>query len=265
MNPAIALNLSEKNLDFSVDFHRKVLEKYQDISSFVSELNLLIEDLGKHRDIYNINRYPNPIDKGIHILSHDNLKFSLLPEERLVFKCSEGRLYGDNLRQQFARSLNLSAQFQTNLSLKEQSLLQICPTHFYLRDRHSSASFKEVLVMKRLTHYIDFSEAELGFDAEFCQVFQIPSLAEISQKPQFQIHLQIDRDRQRQLLKIQTAYLFKRLKQRRLTIWSLNQKNILVNQDPRSDLSKYVPIDPTADWILPITPIYNAANYWLCR
>jgi hypothetical protein len=264
MNRAIAFTLSEHTIDLATDFYAKVLEKYADISTFMSELNLAIADLEKHRHLYNINRYANPIDKGVHILSHDRLRFNSFPDLQLVFKCSEGRFYADNLKQQFYQSLNLSSQFKANLSLPEQNLLQICPTYFYWRDRRPSAFLKEVLGMRRLTNYIDFSEAESGFDPEFCQIFQIPNLAEIAGQPQFQIHLKLDSDRQRQLLKIQTVYLFKRLQQKGLTIWSLNQKNILVNLDLQSDLSKYVSIDPTADWSLPITPVYNAINYWLC-
>jgi hypothetical protein len=119
--------------------------------------------------------------------------------------------------------------------------------------------------MPRLEGCVDLGQDSGGLNTEFCQVFQIPSIAEIASKPQFKVHLLLDKDRQRQLLKIQTVYLFKRLQQKGINICGLNQKNILVRPSLEHSYAKYILIDLTTDWFPPISPLYNAVNYQLCN
>lgn len=79
------------------------------------------------------------------------------------------------------------------------------------------------------------------------------------------MHHSLDPDPQRQLLKIQSAYLFQRLSQKGIKILSLNQKNILAVSNPPSKQQQYVIIDPIADYCLPISPVYNLLTAQLCR
>ncbi len=46
-----------------------------------------------------------------------------------------------------------------------------------------------------------------GFSEEFCRIFNILTVAEICRQPQFALNLYLDKDKQRQLIKIQTACL----------------------------------------------------------
>ena len=81
--------------------------------------------------------------------------------------------------------------------------------------------------------------SESGFSEEFCRAFNIPSLEDICRKPQFALHLRLDRNKKRQLLKIQTAYLFKRLWHKGIRILSLNQKNIIISKNPETAQNQY--------------------------
>jgi hypothetical protein len=69
----------------------------------------------------------------------------------------------------------------------------------------------------------------------------------------------------RQLLKIQTLYLFRHLWQRGIKILSLNQKNILACSSPEGDRTHYVIIDPIPDYSLPVSPSYNLiSSLFIC-
>ena len=111
--------------------------------------------------------------------------------------------------------------------------------------------------MQRVEGDTTLGDTKSGFSAEFCEVFQIPSLKEIRTLSQFTLHRYLDRDKQRQLFKIQTAYLFQRLWRKGIKILSLNQKNILVER-VNSDRTRYLIIEPIPYYLLPISPAYNS-------
>ncbi|MBW4621755.1 MAG: hypothetical protein KME17_20620 [Cyanosarcina radialis HA8281-LM2] len=252
-------------LDFRPEVYRELQNKYRDMNLLVSDLILSQEKLSKNIDLYNINPYKDVVDKGVYILSENDEKLEIFPERQLALKCSRGQIWAENLRKQFYRSTQLAYDFATKLSDRERHLLEVCPVYLHFQSHRSSEFFKQVLWMPRLEGYIDLGQEREGLNAEFCQVFKIPSVEEISSKSQFKLHLLLDRDRQRQLLKIQTVYLFKRLHQKGINICSLNQKNILVSRISNNSYAKYILIDLTTDWFPPISPLYNALNYLLCN
>jgi hypothetical protein len=252
-------------LDLAPEIYRELQNKYVDINLFVTDLISFQKQLSDNIEPYNINPYKDVVNKGVYVLGKNDEDLSIFPEHKLALKCSRGQIWAENLRKQFYRSTQLAYEFATKLSDRERQLLEVCPVYLHFQSNRSSDFFKQVLWMPRLEGYIDLGQERAGFNAEFCQVFKIPSVEEIASKSQFKLHLLLDRDRKRQLLKIQTVYLFKRLQQRGINICSLNQKNILVSPISTNSHAKYILIDLTTDWFPPISPLYNALNYQLCN
>jgi hypothetical protein len=207
-------------IDFAPEIYREVQNKYVDINLFVGKLISFQAKLSDNIELYNINSYKDVVDKGVYILGKNDENLEIFPERKLALKCSRGQIWAENLRKQFYRSTQLAYEFATKLSDRERELLEVCPVYLHFQSHRSSDFFKQVLWMPRLEGYIDLGQERAGLDAEFRQVFKIPSVQEIASKPQFKLHLLIDRDRQRQLLKIQTVYLFKRLQQKGINICS---------------------------------------------
>ena len=119
--------------------------------------------------------------------------------------------------------------------------------------------------MQRVKGDRTLGKTKLGFSPQFCEVFKIPSLEEIRTLSQFSLSRYLDRDKQRQVLKIQAAYLFQRLWRKGLKILSLNQKNILIDQALNSGETRYLIIDPIPYYLLPISPIYNSLTLPLIK
>jgi hypothetical protein len=252
----------------SIDFHQEIYDKlrsnYGDFSEFIQLLKSFTTDLVNNKNLYNINPYDDSIKKGMHILGKDDSKLGIFPDPKLALKCSQGQFGAEDVRKQFYRIIQLAQDFETKLNPEEKALLQICPVYLHFQSRQANSFFKQILFMKRVTASVTLGQTETGFDAEFCRVFNIPSLEEIYRKRQFALHRYLDKDKRRQLLKIQTVYLFKRLLRKGIKICSLNQKNVLVYHVLETGQTKYIIIDPTEDFFPPISPLYNALTHELC-
>jgi len=74
---------------------------------------------------------------------------------------------------------------------------QICPVYLYFQTSLDNFFFKDILFMQRITEGVTLGNTKSGFSEEFCQVFNIPTVAEICQT-QFALHLYLDEDKQRQ-------------------------------------------------------------------
>ncbi|MCU0570256.1 MAG: hypothetical protein MUF49_27240 [Oculatellaceae cyanobacterium Prado106] len=229
---------------------------------WLMRLQHFIETLVQERDRHDINPYQDTAYKGVYILGVEDAPSSLFQQANLAVKGVRQLRGRENLRRQFHRSLALADAFRQKLTAEEQELLQICPVYLSLENRDPQQFFQQLLFMKRIEGKT-LGETTIGFSEEFCRVFQIPSLEEVRRLPQFAVHRGCDRQKHRQLIKIQTVYLFRHLWQRGIPILSLNQKNILVNQSSPSDTNSYTTcqryfiIDPVADFMPPITPLYN--------
>jgi hypothetical protein len=238
---------------------------YASFTEFIERLKSFNSSLEKNRDSYNINPYSDKLKLGIYILAKDGSDLKIFPNSNLALKCSEGKSFADNLKKQFERSLQLTIDFETKLNEQEKALLKICPVYSYFQTHEKDVLFKQILFMQNIESGKTLGDTKTGFDSEFCRVFQIPELEDILQKSQFNLHLFLDKDKQRQLLKIQTAYLFRRLLTKGISILSLNQKNILISKTCNSQPIEYTIIDPTVDWFAPLSPIYNLGTYLFCQ
>lgn len=249
-------------LDFSAEIYWQLEQKYESLSEFVDRLQLLSAQLEEQRSTSNINPYPDKFKGGIYILGHIDRELKIFPSPDLALKCSQGQFLAENLKRQFDRSLQLAQLCQQRLTPEEQDLLQICPVYLHLQSRVDDAFFKQILFMQRVEGKT-LAEVKTGFSEEFCRVFQIPTIDQIRLLPQFGLHLRLDRNRRRQLVKIQTAYLFRFLWQRGIRILSLNQRNIIVSSEDNS--VRYTIIDPIPDYLKPASPLYNLLTSLLCR
>jgi hypothetical protein len=238
---------------------------YASLLGLIDKLKSFNSNLEKNRDFYNINPYSDKLKLGIHILAKEGSELKVFPNSNLALKCSEGKLFADNLKKQFERSIQLATDFETKLSDREKELLKICPVYSYVQTNEKEVLFKQILFMQNIDGGKTLGDTQTGFNSEFCQIFKIPSLEEILQKYQFKLHLFLDEDKHRQLLKIQTAYLFGRLLTKGISILSLNQKNILISKTHNSQPIEYTIIDPTVDWFAPLSPIYNLGTCLFCQ
>lgn len=264
MIPIKTWTQDQVTIDFHQEIYDKLRSKYGSFSEFLQLLKLFTADLTKNKGLYNINPYDDSIKKGMHILGKDDSELDIFPEPKLALKCSQGQFGAEDVRKQFYRILQLAQGFETKLNPEEKDLLQICPVYLHFQTRQANSFFKQILFMKRVTASVTLGQTETGFDAEFCRIFNIPSLEEIYRKRQFALHRYLDKDKRRQLLKIQTVYLFKRLLRKGIKICSLNQKNVLVSHILETGQTKYIIIDPTEDFFPPISPLYNALTHELC-
>lgn len=251
----------QMTLDFSAQIYWQLEQKY-DLSEFIDRLKSLSVQLEEQRSISNINPYPDKFKGGIYILGHIDRELKIFPSPNLALKCSEGQFLAENLKRQFDRSIQLAQLCQQRLTAEEQNLLQVCPVYLHLQNRVNDALFRQILFMPRVEG-TTLAEVRSGFSAEFCRVFQIPTLDQIRRLPQFALHLKLDRNRQRQLVKIQTAYLFRYLWKRGIRILSLNQRNVIVSSE--GDSVRYTIIDPIPDYLKPLSPLYNLLTSLLCR
>ncbi|MDX2097104.1 MAG: hypothetical protein SFW36_04955 [Leptolyngbyaceae cyanobacterium bins.59] len=254
----------EVTIDLAPPIYQDLQDRSANLSEFTQRLIHLIAEVEHNRQQYNINPYAEKFNRGIYILGKDESELGVFPNSNLVLKCSEGRWNAENPRRQFLRSLELAWEFKARLTEPEQALLQICPVYLHFQTRAKRTLFKRVLVMPHIEG-TPLGKIETGFSAEFCQTFKIPDTKEILRKFRFTLHRLFDPDQKRQLLKIQSAYLFQRLSQKGIRIFSLNQKNILATSKPNKTHTQYVIIDPIADYYLPISPIYNLLTAQLCR
>lgn len=259
------LTIGQISLDFQDDIYSRLMDKYGDIKEFLERLQFVIDQVTTHRDEYNINPYSDKINKGIYILGLDDSELRIFPNSSLALKCSQNKLGAENLRKQFYRSIQLTQELEVKLNQQQKPLLQICPVYLYVKINDPNSFFKEILFMKRIKEDKTFANSEWGFCTQFRQAFNIPSLEEIKHLSRFALHQYLDRDQQRQLLKIQTVYLFERLWCKGIRIFSLNQKNILVSQDINRNHNRYLIIDPIADYCWPTSPIYNSLTLPLIR
>lgn len=247
-------------LDVEQSIVNRLEQKYENINEFILKIQSFNQDLELNKDAYNINPYLDKIKQGIYILGKHDTELEVFPHPNLALKCSQGKFGTENLRKQFVRSMQLAIEFESKLDSEQNALLNICPVYLHFQTSNPKALFKQILFMKKIAGGISLGNTQTGFSERFCQAFKIPSLEQIQRKSQFGLHLSLDRDRQRQLLKIQTVYLFRRLWFKGIRILSLNQRNILVSQDNRVD--RYTIIDPIMD--LSISPIYNLLTYPFC-
>lgn len=262
MNSVKSLTVGQISLDCQQDIYDRLIGKYG-LTEFIDRLKSLIIKLASHRDKYNINPYPDKINRGIYILGVDDSE-EVFPNAHLALKCSQSKLLAEDLRKQFYRSIQLAQDFEERLDTDQKALLQICPVYLSVKTSSPSSFFKQILFMQKVKGGITLADTELGFSAKFCELFKIPSLEEIRKLSQFALHRYLDRNKQRQLLKIQTVYLFQRLWLKGIRILSLNQKNILVSL-LNNGQTQYSIIDPVADYLLPITPLYNSLTIPLIR
>jgi hypothetical protein len=251
-------------LDVTKDVRDRIENRYGSLANFVEKLQSFNSTLENNKNSYNINPYSDKLGQGIYILAKDSSELEIFANSSLAFKCSQGKFLAENLRKQFYRSIQLAIDFETKLNAQEREMLQVCPVYLHFQNRASDVLFKQILFMQRIEGGKSLGDIKTGFSLEFCRVFQIPCLEEISLKPQFNLHLLLDEDKKRQLLKIQTVYLFRKLLSKGIKIFSLNQKNILPCQDPNTCQAKYIIIDPTIDFLKPISPLYNTLTYQLC-
>lgn len=252
------LTIGQISLYFEESVYDRLIYEYGDLTEFIDKLKSFITKLASHKDEYNINPYADKIKRGIYILGKDDSELGIFPNSHLALKCSQNKPLAEDLKKQFYRSIQLTQNFEKQLNSKQKALLQICPVYLYVETSSPSSFFKQIMFMQRVEGGTTLGDTKLGFSAEFCEVFNIPSLEEIPALSQFALHRYLDRDKQRQLFKIQTAYLFQRLWLKGMRIFSLNQKNILVFQDLNRSQTRYLIIDPIADYSLPISPIYNS-------
>jgi hypothetical protein len=264
MLPITTYTQDKITLDFVPEIGDRIKSNYASFSDFIVKLKSFNSLLEKNRDLYNINPYSDKLKLGIHILAKDGSELNVFPNSNLALKCSEGNFFADNLKQQFERSIQLALDFETKLSDREKELLKICPVYAYFQT-DEEVLFKQILFMQNIESGKTLGDTKTGFNSEFCRVFQIPELEEIEQKTQFNVHFLLDKDKPRQILKIQTAYLFRRLLDKGISILSLNQKNILISQIRNSEPIEYTIIDPTVDWFAPLSPIYNLGTYFFCQ
>lgn len=258
------LTKEQLTIDFNPETYERLLAKYEELTDFLPLLQEFIADLENNKDLYNINPYQEAFNKGIYILGKDDSTLDIFPSPRLALKCSEGYFGAEDVRKQFHRIIQLTQEFAIKLDAEEKSLLQICPVYFHVQIRQTNSFFKQIMFMEKVAEGETLGHTEAGFNAEFCRVFNIPSLEEIRDKPQFDVHRHLDKNKHRQLLKIQTVYLFKSLLRKGIKICSLNQKNVLVSQVPETGQTKYIIIDPTEDLFPPLSPLYNSLTYQLC-
>ncbi len=252
------LTIGQIFLDLPEDVYDRLICKYGELTEFRERLKSFMTKLASHRDEYNINPYPDKTKRGIYILGTYDSELGIFPDAHLAMKCSENKPLAEDLKKQFYRSIQLAQNFEEQLNSDQKTLLQICPVYLYVKISDPNSFFKQILFMQRVEGDTTLANTELGFSAEFCEVFKIPSLEEIRTLSQFALHRYLDRDKQRQLLKIQTVYLFQRLWLKGIKIFSLNQKNILVSPDLNRGQTRYLIIDPIADYLLPISPLYNS-------
>lgn len=251
-------------LDFHQEIYEKLQSQYANLSEFLEVLKYFIEDLSNNSNLYNINPYNDSINKGIYILGKTDTELGIFPNPKLALKCSKGQPWSENLRNQFHKTIQLAQDWETKLNPEEKKLLHICPVYLHFESRQTDSAFKQVLFMQRIDGGISLGNTESGFSDEFCRVFNIPRLEEIQNKPQFALHRRFDKDKHRQLLKIQTVYLFQRLWRKGIKILSLNQKNILIDTALETGQTKYTIIDTTEDFFPPISPLYNILTNQLC-
>jgi hypothetical protein len=252
----------------TIDFHPEVYEElqssYGDLREFLQLLQDFTTDLAINKQIYNINPYHTSFNKGIYILGKDDYKLGIFPSSKLAIKCSQGKFGAENVRKQFYRTIQLEQDFETKLNIEERKLLQLCPVYLHFQTRQRNSFFKQVLVMPKVAEGVTLGHSQTGFSPEFCKVFNIPSLDEIRRKRQFALHRYLDKNKRRQLLKIQTVYLFKRLLRKGIKICSLNQKNVLVDRALETGQTTYTIIDPIEDLFPPLSPLYNTVTMQLC-
>ena len=171
----------------------------------------------------------------------------------------------EDLRKQFYRSVQLTQILEKQLNNDQKALLEICPVYLYVQISSPNSLFKQVIFMKRVKGDRTLGNTKFGFSPQLCEALKITSLEEIRTLSQFSLYLYLDRDKQRQLLKIHTAYLFQRLWRKDIKIFSLNQKNILIDQALNSGQTRYSIIDPIPYYLLPISPIYNSLTLPLIK
>lgn len=263
MLPVKTVSQKQISIDFHLDIYNKLSSQYESLTDFLEKLKSFNTHLAQNKSLYDINPYPNPVEQGIYILGTLDSELGIFPEPRLALKCSLGKLLTENLSKQFYRSLQLVQEFETKCNVVEKHLLQICPVYLHVQIKSKKSVFKQILFMQWVVGET-LGSSESGFSEEFCQAFNIPSLEEICRQPQFALHLRLDRNKKRQLLKIQTAYLFKRLWQKGIRILSLNQKNILISKNPETAQNQYIIIDPVSNFSLPLSPLYNVFTGMLC-
>jgi hypothetical protein len=264
MTPIKSLTQDQLTIDFPQEVYDKFQRNYEDLNEFIQPLKDLSADLSKNRNSYNINPYHSSFNKGIYILGKDDSMLGIFPNQKLALKCSQGQFGAENLRKQFYRTIQLVEDFETKLQSEEKKLLQICPVYLHLQNDQANAFFKQILFMQRIDGGVTLGQTKTGFNTEFCQVFSIPSLEEIRRKRQYSLHRYLDKNKHRQLLKIQTVYLFKRLLRKGIKICSLNQKNVMVNHVIETGQTKYIIIDPIEDLFPPLSPLYNGLTMKLC-
>jgi hypothetical protein len=257
-------NQGDIRLDLELSIYQQLQKQSINPAEFIQKLTDFITALEHNPERYNINPYREKFNRGIHILGRYDSELGVFPHSHLALKCSEDRWGAENPRKQFSRSIQLAWEFETRLTNQEKALLQICPVYLHFQTQVKSALFKKILFMPKIEG-TPLGKTKAGFSPEFCQVFKIPNFKEILRKSRFSLHRFLDPDRKRQLLKIQSAYLFQRLSERGIIIPSLNQKNILATLNTNSKQAQYVIIDPIADYCLPISPIYNLLTGYLCK
>jgi hypothetical protein len=251
--------------DFAIEVSDRLKKYYASLAEFINKIKDFNSALEKNRDFYNINPYSDKLNRGIYILAKDGSELQVFPNSNLALKCSQGKLFTDNLKTQFERTIQLTIDFENKFNEQEKAFLKICPVYAYFKTNEKDVFFQQILFMENVEGGKSLGDTITGFSSEFCRIFQIPSLEEIKQKPQFRLHLLLDKNTQRQLLKIQTTYLFRRLLARGILILSLNQKNILISQENHDAPIQYTIIDPTVDWVAPLSPMYNLTTFLLCQ
>ncbi|HEY9692480.1 MAG TPA: hypothetical protein V6D15_09755 [Oculatellaceae cyanobacterium] len=251
-------------IDLEPCIYQELQKQSLSTSEFIHRLIHFIAKIENNKEKYNINPYTEKFHRGIHILGRHDSELGVFPTSHLALKCSEGRPCAENPRKQFFRSIQLAWEFQNLLNEQQKALLQICPTYLHFQTCVRSAFFKRVLFMPRIEG-TPLGKTETGFSPEFCEIFNIPDFQEIKSKFRFSLHRFVDPEKKRQILKIQTTYLFQRLYQLGIKIFSLNQKNILTTLNISDNQAQYVIIDPIADYFLPISPAYNLLTAQLCK
>lgn len=263
MLPVKTVSQKQISIDFHLDIYNKLVSQYESLTDFLNKLKFLNTTLAKNKTLYDINPYPDPIEQGIYILGIFDSELGIFPKPKLALKCSLGKVLTENLKNQFYRSIQLTQELETKFNVAEKHFLQICPVYLHVQIKSKTSVFKQILFMEWIVGET-LGSSESGFCEDFCRVFNIPSLEEIRRKPQFALHRYLDRNKKRQLLKIQTAYLFKRLWHKGIKILSLNQKNILISKNPETSQNQYTIIDPVSNFSLPLSPLYNVFTSILC-
>ena len=264
MTPIKTWTQEEVTIDFHPAIYERLQNKYGDLSKFLERLKRFNTDLAENKHLYNINPYSDGIKKGIHILGKFDSELGIFPNPNLALKCSQGKPFTENLKDQFSRTIQLDQDFETKLTIEEKSLLRVCPVYLHVQTHQAKSVFKQILFMQKVSEGVNLGQTHNGFSTEFCRVFNIPRLEEISHKHQFYLHRYLDKNKHRQLLKIQTVYLFKRLLHKGIKICSLNQKNVLVDPVLETGQTKYIIIDVSEDFFPPLSPLYNGLTIQLC-